>query len=370
MQPSAVIFGCSGLDLTPQERDFFHQANPWAFILFSRNVDTPQQVDDLCTQLRMAVGRDCLIFVDQEGGRVQRLKRPHWRAYPSGARLAALYDDDPIYARRAAFLSYRLIAQDLREVGINANCAPVLDIPQIGADPIISDRALGTSAAQIIDMAHAAMAGMMMGGVVPVIKHIPGHGRATVDSHLALPKIDTDYEILKQSDFLPFSAFSQGSLCRNTLPQNPISMAPMAMTAHAVFSAVSDHAVTICPNAFSQIIRRDIGYQGLVMSDDLDMKALSGTLKDRTARALAAGCDIALHCSGQMQAMEQVMEGAKILSADSLKRAKIAQNCADITPNSPADFDKEAAHRELSTLLDRVASVDIARAPLSIVEST
>jgi len=352
MQPLAVILGCSGLVLTAEEKTFFRDANPWAFILFSRNVETPAQVTRLCAELREAVGRHCLIFVDQEGGRVQRLKAPHWNAYPSGAKFAALYQRDANKGLEACYLSYRLIADDLRGVGITANCAPVLDLPQPDADPIISDRAFGTNTAQIISLAHASMAGLMAGGVAPVIKHIPGHGRATVDSHKALPKISATFQTLSETDFVPFQSLSD---------------APMAMTAHAVYHYSTDEAVTVSPKAFKVLIRDAIGYDGLVMTDDLDMKALSGDLVRKTELSLAAGCDIALQCSGQIDAMVKVAKGAKPLSGKALLRANIAELCV----GEPNELPRDAAQARLSTLMDEVADIDIdiARAPMSLVES-
>lgn len=336
MSPLSVILGLSGPSLTESERTFFRDADPWAFILFSRNIESPKQVQKLCSQLRESVGRDCLIFVDQEGGRVQRLRAPHWPTYPAASKFGALYDLAPEKGRRSAFLAYRLIADDLRNVGITADCAPVLDIPQPGADPIISDRAFSTRIEPIIDMAHSCMAGLMMGGVAPVIKHIPGHGRAEVDSHKALPEILTDRATLESSDFRPFQALKD---------------APMAMTAHAVYLAHSKKAVTVSRKAMQDLIRDAIGFDGLVMSDDLDMKALSGTLTRKTERALAAGCDIALQCSGKMTDMVQVVKGATKLEGVSYRRAAVAANCT----NSLAKFDREAAEAEFSDLLGQVS---------------
>lgn len=351
MAPLAIILGCSGPVLTEDEKVFFKDANPWGFILFSRNVETPAQLYQLCADLRATVGRDCLIFTDQEGGRVQRLKAPHWRAFPPAAKFAGLYTRNRSAARRACYLSYRLIADDLRRAGINADCAPVLDLPQIGADPIISDRAFGTNTAQIIDLAHCAMAGLMSGGVAPVIKHIPGHGRATVDSHKALPRISESFEVLAKTDFVPFALFKD---------------APMAMTAHAVYTAASEEALTVSPKAFTQIIRERIGYDGLVMSDDLDMKALSGDLTTRTERALAAGCDIALQCSGQLSAMVKVASGASALTGKAAQRAHIAQYCA----GQPTDFNRDDAEFVFDKVMEGAADIDIARAPMSLVESS
>ena len=332
----AVILGMSGLTLTQEEKAFFKQANPWAFILFSRNVESPEQVSKLCFELRSVVGRDCLIFVDQEGGRVQRLKAPHWPAYPPASKFGKLYTANKTLGRRASFLAYRLIADDLRAVGITADCAPVLDIPQKEADPIISDRAFATSTSPIIDMAHGCMAGLMMGGVAPVVKHIPGHGRATVDSHKALPVISTSQATLKKSDFLTFKALND---------------APMAMTAHAVYTDCSKTAVTISKTALRKLIREEIGFEGLVMSDDLDMKALKGSLTKKTEQALNAGCDIALQCSGKLQDMEKVANGAQVLSGKALERAIIADTCA----THVQAFDKDAGLAEFNTLMKRVA---------------
>lgn len=337
MSALAAILGLSGPKLTAGEKAFFRDANPWGFILFARNVDTPSQVQRLCDDLRGAVGRDALIFVDQEGGRVQRLKAPHWRAYPSGSVYAQLYQRDKAAGRRAIYLGYRLIADDLRAVGITADCAPVLDLPQHDADPIISDRAFGDQTNQIIDLAHAAMSGLMSGGVAPVIKHIPGHGRAKVDSHLALPRIDTSLDLLERTDFRPFRKLSD---------------APMAMTAHAVYTASDEDPVTTSPKALHALIREAIGFDGLLMSDDLDMKALSGdSLEAKTDSALKAGCDVALQCSGQLPDMISVAKGARALSGKALERAKIADN----TIHYASDFDRAEAAAEFDTLIKRRA---------------
>jgi beta-N-acetylhexosaminidase len=336
MNPLSVILGLSGPSLTESERVFFRDANPWGFILFSRNIETPKQVQKLCAQLRESVGRDCLIFIDQEGGRVQRLRPPHWPAYPPASKFGSLYDIEPVKGRRSAFLAYRLIADDLRQLGITADCAPVLDLPQPGADPIISDRAFSTRIDPIIDMAHSCMAGLMMGGVAPVIKHIPGHGRADVDSHKSLPKISTDQSTLKASDFVPFQALRE---------------APMAMTAHAVYLDHSKKAVTVSKKAMKDLIRDAIGFDGLVMSDDLDMKALNGSLTRKTERALAAGCDIALQCSGKMKDMVQVVKGAASLEGVSYRRAKVAENCT----NSLVKFDRKSAEAEFAELMGQLS---------------
>ena len=333
MSPAAVILGLSGPKVTPQERAFFRDLDPWAFILFARNVESPEQLRRLTSELRESVGRDALVFVDQEGGRVQRLRAPHWRPYPTGAAYAGVHDADPAKGRRAIYLGHRLIADDLRAVGITADCAPVLDLPQDGADPIISDRAFGSTVEQIVDLAHAAMSGLMSGGVAPVVKHIPGHGRATVDSHKALPQIDTSLADMDVTDFLPFRKLAD---------------APMAMTAHAVVSDVDAEPVTLSRKAIVEIIRARIGFDGLLMSDDLDMKALKGNdLAAKTEAALAAGCDIALQCSGKMADMVRVAAGAQALVGRALERARVAEFCG----THAAPFDRAAAEAEFDALM-------------------
>ncbi|RKQ71540.1 beta-N-acetylhexosaminidase [Litorimonas taeanensis] len=335
MAELAVILGLSGPVLTESERAFFRDANPWAFILFARNIETPKQVKKLCEDIRGCVGRDCLIFVDQEGGRVQRLKTPHWPLYPAASKFGELYTISPHLGRRASYLAYRLIADDLRAVGITADCAPVLDLPQADADPIISDRAFSQEIDPAIDMANSCMAGLMNGGIAPVIKHIPGHGRATVDSHKALPVISTSRELLEKTDFKTFQALKD---------------APMAMTAHAVYTSHSSTAVTVSKSALKSLIRDAIGFDGLVMSDDLDMKALKGTLTRKTERALAAGCDVALQCSGVLPDMVEVVKGAKNLEGKAKSRAAIADYCAGM----PLLFERDEAEREFSLLMKQV----------------
>ncbi len=339
MSQLAVIFGLSGPKLTAAESAFFRDANPWGFILFARNIETPAQVRRLCGDIRQAVGRDALIFIDQEGGRVRRMRPPHWRDYPAASLFGYLPEAED--QKRAAFLAYRLIADDLRTVGITADCAPVLDLPVKGADPIISDRAFGKTTAQIVDRAHACMAGLLMGGVAPVIKHIPGHGRAKVDSHKALPTIEAARATLEKTDFLPFRLLND---------------APMAMTAHAVYTYSSRTAVTVSRKSLTELVRAAIGYDGLVMSDDLDMKALNGTLTRKTERALAAGCDIALQCSGKMADMVLVAKGGRNLEGRSIMRARIAENCAEHV----TEFDRPSAEREFDRLVSEAAKARVA----------
>ena len=330
MRKLSVIFGLSGFTLSQKEKDFFQEVNPWAFILFKRNVFNKEQLYKLTSDLRQALGRNCLIFIDQEGGRVQRLNSPNWPKYPSGSFYNDLYSINKALALRSAYSAFRMIADDLRECGITANCAPVLDIPVEGADPIISDRAYGQNASQVIDIANAVMAGLMSGGVVPVIKHIPGHGRANVDSHKELPKIPSKLKTLRNSDFLPFKSLKE---------------APIAMTAHAVYECSSKLPLTVSKKSFEGLVRKEIGYNGLVMSDDLDMRALSGDLTKRTIASLNAGCDIALQCSGNLEAMNKVAKGAKTLEGISLYRATVADYCSDIFDC----IDREVLKNELNS---------------------
>jgi len=330
--PLSCIIGLSGKRLMKSESLFLRDANPWGVILFARNIKDPDQLRRLTSDIRGAMGRDTLIFVDQEGGRVQRLTSPHWRRFPSGDYYASIYRRDKVIGLRTCYLGYRLIADDLRSVGITADCAPVLDLPQPNADPIISDRALGNDVQSIVDMGHAAMSGLMSGGVAPVIKHIPGHGRATVDSHKALPKINASRKTLEKSDFLPFRKLSD---------------APMAMTAHAVYTHNSRSAVTTSRKSLTELIRAAIGFDGLLMSDDLDMKALTGGLTRKTQRALNAGCDVALQCSGLLADSVKVAMGSEALSGRSLGRAMIADSCSDYV----TEFDRISAEAEFNEYL-------------------
>ncbi|PHR91117.1 MAG: beta-N-acetylhexosaminidase [Robiginitomaculum sp.] len=333
MTINAAIFGCSGPELTRGEAVFFRDCNPWAFILFARNIETPNQVRKLCIDLRESVGRDALIFVDQEGGRVQRFKPPHWREAPWAGKFGDLYELNQRAGLRAAWLNFRLIAHELKDMGVSANCAPVLDLPVWGADPIISDRAFSCNPEIMIKLAHACMAGLTAGGVVPVIKHLPGHGRAKVDSHKALPIIEESLETLINSDFIPFKAFMD---------------APMAMTAHVVLSAVDPHKpVTISRHAMQSVIRGELGYQGLVMSDDLDMKALKGGLTKLTEETLKAGCDIVLQCSGKLPAMVQIAKGLKPLTGESMRRAELAWLMSEYA----MDFDVQQGLSEYENLM-------------------
>ncbi len=308
---SASILGCGGLTLSAEEKAFFSDVAPWGFILFARNIDTPDQVRRLVDELRATVDRaDAPVLIDQEGGRVQRLGPPHWRRYPPGRAYGELSANDPLLRREITRLGARLLAHDLAALGINVDCVPVLDVPVEGAHEIIGDRAYARTPEGVALLGRAACEGLIAGGVLPVIKHIPGHGRATADSHLDLPVVDAAYEDLDTRDFAPFKMLSD---------------MPMAMTAHVVYAAVDRRKpATTSKKVMRDVIRGAIGFDGLVMSDDLSMKALGGAFADRARASLAAGCDVVLHCNGDMGEMKQVIAGTKALSGQALRRAKAA----------------------------------------------
>ena len=291
-RPRAVVLGCAGERLTPEEARFFAAADPLGFVLFRRNCRSRDQVRTLLDDLRGCVGRaDAPVLIDQEGGRVARLQPPEWRTYPAAAAIATL--PDPL-AVEAAGLAARLIAEDLAPLGITVDCAPVLDLPARNADPVIGDRAFGTEMGRVIRLGRAFCEGLLAGGVLPVIKHIPGHGRARVDSHRACPVVEVNRAVLSHSDFVPFRA---------------LSAMPWAMTAHIVFAAIDEAGpATFSRKVIDTIIRGEIGFGGVLISDDISMGALDGTLAERTCRALDAGCDLALHCSGILTEMAEIAE--------------------------------------------------------------
>lgn len=337
MQIGAFISGCSGQVLSDDERRFFEATKPWGLIVFRRNCASPDQIKALATEFRAIVGRrNAPVFVDQEGGRVQRLGPPanHWRKYPPASRYGELYRSDALAAVRTARNVGRLMAEDLIQAGINADCLPVLDVPQPDGHDIIGDRAYAREVAQIIVLARAHMTGLMEGGVLPVIKHIPGHGRAKADSHLELPIVNAKRAELEAVDFPPFAAMAD---------------APMAMTAHVVYSAFDKEApATLSKKVIRTVIRKTIGFRGLLMSDDLSMNALKGSLGERASRALEAGCDILLHCNGQLPEMEQVAAAAGLLKGKALSRARRAMKAV----SRPQAYDKAMALKDL----DRVAT--------------
>lgn len=331
---SSAIYGCAGLTLAADERAFFRDARPWGFILFARNIKDPPQVRTLITQLRETVGdANIPVLIDQEGGRVARLKPPHWDARPPAARFGALYGVDAEAGREAVYLNARLIAHDLAELGITVDCLPVLDVPVPGAHDIIGDRAFGADPSTVIALGRAQMDGLLDGGVLPVMKHIPGHGRAGADSHLALPRVDAGAEELSACDFVPFRSLNH---------------CPAAMTAHVVYEAIDpQRPCTTSPKVIRDVIRGEIGFEGLLLSDDLSMKALDGPLSVRARAALFAGCDVVLHCNGDMDEMKDVASEARTLEGAAGRRA--GQALARLI--APPDFDAGAAGARLAALL-------------------
>jgi beta-N-acetylhexosaminidase len=331
--PLAVILGCSGERLTGSERDFFAAADPVGFILFRRNCRSPDQVRDLVGSLRGCVGRDdAPVLIDQEGGRVARLRPPHWRRYPSAGRLASL--PDPA-AETAARLGARLIADDLTRLGITVDCLPVLDIPAAGADPVIGDRAYGSDPERVARLAGTVCAGLLDGAVLPVIKHIPGHGRARVDSHYACPLVETGFEELVRTDFVPFRA---------------LAAMHWAMTAHIIYSAIdSTTPATLSSRVITEVVRDEIGFDGVLVSDDLSMRALGGGLGERTRRALAAGCDLALHCNGDPGEMEEVVAAARPISE--LTAARLRRGEAARCGSAANGFDRKEVEAQFDALL-------------------
>ena len=338
MSRLAGIFGCSGHKLTADERAFFGEVRPWGYILFARNIGTADQTRALIDDLRAASGdENALVFVDQEGGRVQRLKPPLARQRRPAEAFGALYARDPQGAAEAVRLNHRLIADELSALGFDADCAPCIDLRLPETHDVIGDRAFGSEPAEVSMLGRAALDGLLAGGIAPVIKHIPGHGRARADSHMELPVVTTPLEILELTDFAPFRALAD---------------APMAMTAHVTFTAIDpDDCVTLSHRAISAVIRGGIGFDGLLMSDDLSMKALSGKrgggdFDERARRALEAGCDVILHCNGDMAEMTAVADGCVELAGRAAERAADARAIA----RRVQPFDAEAATAHLDAL--------------------
>ena len=327
MAARAFITGLGGLTFAANERAFVREARPWGLIIFKRNVSTPKQVTELISSFREAVGWEAPVLVDQEGGRVQRLGPPHWPAYPAGARYGALYDRDKTAGLAAARLAGHLIAADLSVLGIDVDCLPLADVPVPGGDPVIGDRAYGTEPAKVAAIAAAIAQGLQAGGVLPVLKHLPGHGRASQDSHAKLPVVDTDRATLEATDFAAF---------------RPLAGLPLGMTAHVVFSAIDPVApATTSVTMVREVIRGFIGFKGLLMSDDVSMNALSGTIAERSRAAFAAGCDVVLHCNGDLREMTAVAAQAPVLEGLAGKRA----DAALAQRSAPEAFDVDAARK-------------------------
>ncbi|MHA6289178.1 beta-N-acetylhexosaminidase [Maricaulis sp. CAU 1757] len=336
MSASSTIFGLAGLTLAPDEKAFFRDADPWGFILFARNVKDEAQVSRLTLELRDCVGRDAPVLIDQEGGRVARLRPPTWRAAPAAGLFADLYRRDEETAIAATRLNHRLLAHELRAIGVDVDCAPVVDLLIEGADDIIGDRAFGTDPEPVIHLGRAAMDGLMAGGVAPIIKHIPGHGRAKADSHLELPVVEEEHGLLSETDFAPFKGLSD---------------AVMAMTAHIVYADIDpDQPATTSSDMIEKVIRGEIGFDGLLMTDDLSMKALSGSFRERGERSLKAGCDLLLHCNGDAGEMRAVAEAGRRLSGRALERAE----AAEAVRREIEDFDPGEAESRLNEWLEPV----------------
>jgi beta-N-acetylhexosaminidase len=333
MLKRAFITGVAGPSLSADERMFLRDACPWGLILFKRNISTPDQVYGLISSFRDALGWKAPVLVDQEGGRVQRLGPPHWPVYPPGARYGALFDHDPTSGLAAARLFGQLIAADLRPLGIDVNCLPIADVPVSGSDPVIGDRAYGMEPAKVAAIASAVAQGLQAGGVLPVLKHLPGHGRAAADSHHKLPVIDTGQATLEATDFTAF---------------RPLAHLPLGMTAHVVFSDIDPLApATTSVTIVQQTIRGFIGFRGLLMSDDISMNALSGSVAKRSRAAFAAGCDIVLHCNGDLREMVMVASESPTLSGESARRADMAL----AGRSAPEEFDATAARKVFEKLV-------------------
>lgn len=336
MSAAAAILGCAGPTLTGDEAAFFRDVDPWGFILFARNVESPDQVRRLTDALRATVDRaDAPILIDQEGGRVQRMGPPHWRRFPPGRAYGRLAANDPVLRREITRLGARMLAHDLKGVGISVDCLPLLDVPDPQGHEIIGDRAYGDTPDEVARLGRAAAEGLIAGGVLPVVKHMPGHGRAMADSHFELPVVDASWEELDARDFAPFKALSD---------------MPMGMTAHVIYSAIDrKQPATTSRAVFRRAIRGAIGFDGLVMSDDLSMKALAGGFAERARAALAAGCDVVLHCNGDMAQMRAVAEGTRPLQGKAKARAEAALARA---PKVPDPFDAAEARARFDTAFE------------------
>ena len=327
----ATIYAPAGLELTDDESRFFREADPAAFILFKRNCGDPQQLLRLTDSLRGLGGRaDLPILIDQEGGRVARMKPPEWPVFPAAEKFARLYQAAPLSAIEAARSNARALALMLRSCGINVNCLPLLDVRQEGASDIIGDRALGSEPMQVAALGRAVLDGMASAGVVGVIKHIPGHGRALVDSHKELPVVAANAELL-ETDLEPFER---------------LAWAPMGMTAHVVYTAWdAERPASMSPTVIGEIIRGRIGFDGWLMSDDVGMEALAGDFGSRAAGVVAAGCDVALHCSGKMEEMIAVAGAVPAMSPDGEARLARAMAATMVETEGP-DFAEEITKRD------------------------
>ena len=338
MSVRAVIFGCDGYELTPAERALFEAVKPWGFILFQRNCGSPEQVRRLTDDLRACAGRPTApILIDQEGGRVQRLRGEHWRKRPAAASFGSISRQNPGAARDLAYDNARVMAAELLDLGVNVDCTPCIDLPVEGSHDIIGDRAFGRDPWLVASLGQAVIDGMLDSGVLPVIKHIPGHGRARADSHLELPVVDTPRTELERSDFAPFRALAQ---------------APLGMTAHVVYTDIdATSPATTSKRVIDEIVRGFIGFDGVLMTDDLTMKALKGSATDRVQAAIAAGCDLVLHCSRDMDEMKEIAAVVPVLSGKALERTERALSML----KAPKPFVVADAQARVDAALSQVA---------------
>lgn len=324
----ATILDGDGLRLTEDEKAFFRDVNPFGFILFARNIDTPDQVRALCNDYREAVGRECPITIDQEGGRVQRLRSPTWREWLAPLDFVKVAGEN---AEQAMYLRHRVIAHELRDIGVDSNCAPMVDVADSQTHDFLRNRCYGTDPTVVAALGRAAADGLLDGGVLPVVKHMPGHGRATADSHFDLPSVDAPRSGLDTQDFAPFKALND---------------LPMGMTAHLVYDAIDDAPATLSKPAMD-VIRKDIGFDGLIMTDDISMKALSGDLSTLSRTSLAAGCDVILHCNGTLSERREVAQAAGEMTDIAQKRAERALQMR----KTPDKIDISTYDAELKALL-------------------
>ncbi|TCR62151.1 beta-N-acetylhexosaminidase [Bosea sp. BK604] len=332
MKSRAFIAGCLGTSLTAEERAFFRDARPWGFILFKRNTQDPAQVAALTASLRETVGWQAPILIDQEGGRVQRMGQPHWAPYPPA--LAFLAINDPVQQREIVRLSARLMAHDLKSVGVDVDCLPVLDVPVAGSHDVIGNRAYAHDPDIVAKLGRAAAEGLLAGGVLPVIKHMPGHGRARADSHHDLPVVEASLDELRAHDFRPFRHLAD---------------MPMAMTAHVVFTALDKkHPATVSRRIVRDIMRGELGYDGLVMTDDISMKALSGSFDEKARAAIRAGVDVVLHCHGIMAEMIAIAGAVPEMSGARARRAAMALSRIR---HEPEPLDVDSARAQLASTL-------------------
>ena len=333
MAQGATILGCLGPELSNREISFLREADPFGFIVFDRNLENADQIRRLCDTLRDTVGRDAPILIDQEGGRVQRLRPPLATEWLPPLEDVKRYGAN---APRAMYLRYRIIAAEMIALGIDANCAPMMDIATDETHPFLKNRCYGNSLEDVVKVGQAVAGGLLDGGVLPVLKHIPGHGRAVSDSHLDLPVVDTNGEILRSNDFAAFTALND---------------LPMGMTAHITYTAFDERPATLSPKMM-ELIRTDMGFDGLIMTDDITMKALTGSLAELSRLSVDAGCDIVLHCNGDMGEMEEVVAASGTMNADAMRRGNAALACR----RTPDPVDISHLHAQLEALANEAGN--------------